>query len=98
MAGLAEVPERPDIAKLHDAPIDIDQAFVSESREEAADGLELQSKEASDLRTRHAQDELAGGIAARLVSAGEVKQERTEPLLRVHGSEHQHHVALPPDL
>ena len=60
--------------------LDRDQAFFLEAGEQAAHRLELQAEVAADLFARHAQDELARGVAPGTEALRQVEQEGREAL------------------
>ena len=70
---------------------------MGEAREHAAHGLELEAEVGADFGTRHAQHELAAGVAAVFEALGERQEEGGKTLLGVHGAEQQHHAVLAHD-
>jgi len=50
---------RGPVEQLHDASLDLDQAFALKAREQPAHGLQRQSQLTADFLARHPQHELA---------------------------------------
>ncbi len=78
--------------------VDVDQTLLRESRQHAAHGFQLQTEEATDLGTRHPQNELGARVTARLEALRQVQQEGGEPLLSMHAAQQQHDAVLAHDL
>ena len=90
---VVEVDRRDDGAQalgVEDADVllvDLDEAVMGEAREHAAYGLELEAEVGADFGARHAQHELAAGVAAVFEALGERQEEGGKTLLGVHGAE-----------
>jgi len=57
--GVHQIPQRYAIENRYGSSLDADQAFVAESREQSAYGLQLEPQVTTDLLARHAQHEFA---------------------------------------
>ena len=84
---VVEVDRRDDGAQalgVEDADVllvDLDEAVMGEAREHAAYGLELEAEVGADFGARHAQHELAAGVAAVFEALGERQEEGGKTLL-----------------
>ena len=85
---VVEVDRRDDGAQalgVEDADVllvDLDEAVMGEAREHAAHGLELEAEVGADFGARHAQHELAAGVAAVFEALGERQEEGGKTLTK----------------
>ena len=70
------MPKRSGVAQLDAPAVHVDQAFMGESREQPADGLQLETQVTADFFACHAQHELASGVAARLIAVRQIEKLR----------------------
>ncbi len=90
--------ERIRLDDAHVPLLDLDDAFLDEFRERAADGLQLEAQVAADLLAGHAQHQFGLRETPRMQALNEVEQEGREALLGAHAAQQQHHAVLAHDL
>ena len=86
------------IDDLNRFAFDAQQPLDLEARQQATDGLQPKPEIAADVRAAHPQVKPRSGKSERLIAPPQVEKERSDPLLRPHGSQEDERIAVGLDL